>query len=180
MAVALNVIVAVLEIFSLAKVFRARGWKTFGFYTQISNIITLVSCVAFLMAGKQAAPLRYLSTCMMTMTFLITLCVLAPLGGGFKTLMFSGNGLYHHTICPILSILSYVLWESHVSRWYLPVIVTFVYGITMLILNGKGIFDGPYPFFRVNYQSKLATVLWTVGLMALIFGISMGISAVSR
>ena len=179
MAIAANVIVAILEIYSLAKVFRDRGWKTFGFYTQISNMITLVSCIAFLLAGKLAAPLRYLSTCMMTMTFLTTLCVLVPMGGGFKTLMLSGNGLYHHTICPILSFLSYVLWEDHASPWYLPMIVTFVYGVTMLILNGKGIFDGPYPFFRVNHQSKLATVLWMVALMAVIFGVCMGVSAVA-
>ena len=28
---------------------------------------------------------------------------------GLKKLMFSGNGLYHHTLCPVLSVLSYLL-----------------------------------------------------------------------
>ena len=29
-------------------------------------------------------------------------------------------------------------------------------------------FDGPYPFFRVNHQSRMATVLWMAGLTGMI------------
>ena len=53
------------------------------------------------------------------MTFLITAFVLVPMGGGLKKLMFSGNGLYHHTLCPVLSVLSYLLWEPHASIFLL-------------------------------------------------------------
>lgn len=81
---------------------------------------------------------------MLAMTFLITAFVLVPMGGGLKKLMFSGNGLYHHTLCPVLSVLSYLLWEPHASIWLLPVAVTFLYGIIMLIMNVKEKFDGPY------------------------------------
>ncbi len=110
---------------------------------------------------------------MLTMTFLITLCVLVPMGGGFKTLMLSGNGLYHHTLCPIISVLTYILWEPHSNLWLLPVAVTTIYGLVMLYLNWKQVFDGPYPFFRVHNQSLTATVLWMLGLIAFMGSISL-------
>ena len=122
MALAANGLVILLEILGLRISITDRHWKIFAYYTQISNLITLLSSVAFLLFGGGAAWLRYLSSCMLTMTFLITLCVLVPMGGGFRTLMLSGNGIYHHTLCPIISVLSYILWEPHSSIWVLPVV----------------------------------------------------------
>ncbi len=55
---------------------------------------------------------------------------------------------------------------------FLPPIITLVYGIIMMVLNYLGKYDGPYPFFRVRRQSRLATVLWTCVLFAAILGIS--------
>lgn len=179
MALASNVLVILLEILGLRISISDRHWKIFAYYTQISNLITILSSVAFLLFGGEAAWLRYLSSCMLTMTFLITLCVLVPMGGGFKTLMLSGNGIYHHTLCPIISVLSYILWEPHSSIWVLPVVVTTVYGLVMLYMNWKQRFDGPYPFFRVRNQSPLATVLWMLGLIAFIAVLSLSIVAVS-
>ena len=179
MALAANVLVILLEILGLRISISDRHWKIFAYYTQISNLITLLSSVTFLLLGGDAAWLRYLSSCMLTMTFLITLCVLVPMGGGFKTLMLSGNGLYHHTLCPIISVLSYILWEPHSSIWVLPVVVTTVYGLVMLYMNWKQRFDGPYPFFRVRNQSAIATVLWMLGLIAFIAVLSLSIVAVS-
>lgn len=55
---------------------------------------------------------------------------------------------------------------------WLPVVLTFLYGMIMLYLNGKEIVDGPYPFFRVRSQSAAKTVLWMAVLTAVIAGIS--------
>ena len=93
---------------------------------------------------------------------------LVPFGGGFRRLMLSGNGLYHHTLCPVLSVISYVLWEGHSAVWQVPVAITFVYGIVMMYMNYREYFDGPYPFFRVNHQSRAATVLWIAALTGMI------------
>ena len=180
MAVAANILVILLEILGLRISISDRHWKIFAFYTQISNLITVLSSAAFLMFGASAAWLRYLSSCMLTMTFLITLCVLVPMGGGFKTLMLTGNGLYHHTLCPILSVLSYVLWEPHSNIWILPVAVTTAYGLIMLNMNWKRTFDGPYPFFRVHNQSAAATVFWMQGLIAFIAAISFAVNALAE
>ena len=182
MSIAINIAVIVLEIIGLRISTSERKWKIFAYYTQISNIITLVSSFVLVTArsNELSAVLRYLSSCMLTMTFMITLFVLVPMGGGFRKLMLSGNGLYHHTLCPILSVTSYVMWEQHSSLWILPTVLTFIYGIIMLVMNGKGLFDGPYPFFRVRNQSKLATVVWMVVLIGIITAISIGICQVAK
>ena len=73
-----------------------------------------------------------------------------------------------------------MLLEPHAHAWAVPITVTTVYGLTMLFLNAREIFDGPYPFFRVNQQGGLATVLWTAALIALIAFVSLGISAIAR
>ena len=182
MSLAINIAVIILEIIGLRISISERKWKIFAYYTQISNIITLVSSVLFVVSQSSIVTitLRYLSSCMLTMTFLITLFVLVPMGGGFRKLMLSGNGLYHHTLCPMLSVTSYIIWEQHSSLWILPTVLTFIYGIVMLIMNGKGLFDGPYPFFRVRNQSKLATVIWILVLIGIIAAISIGICNAAR
>ena len=114
---------------------------------------------------------RYISSCMLLMTFIVTTCVLVPMGGDAKQLLFSGNGLYHHLLVPILSIASYLLIEQHVkspSAIAVPTVITFIYGAVMLWLNYRGLFDGPYPFFRVKQQSAGSTVLWMAVLIAAI------------
>ena len=96
-----------------------------------------------------------------------------------RRLMLSGNGLYHHTLCPVLSVISYVLWEGHSAVWQVPVAITFVYGIVMMYLNYRECFDGPYPFFRVNHQSRLATVLWMAGLTGMITMIALSVRRIA-
>ena len=126
MSFAINIAVIILEIIGLRISISERKWKIFAYYTQISNIITLVSSVFFVVSQSSVVTitLRYLSSCMLTMTFLITLFVLVPMGGGFRKLMLSGNGLYHHTLCPILSTISYLFWEPHSSLWSISVVIT--------------------------------------------------------
>ena len=169
-----NALVIMLELLGFRISIGDRRWKIFAYYTQISNLITLVSAIVYVITGR-AAWLRYTSACMLTMTFAVTLFILVPFGGGFQKLMLSGNGLYHHTLCPVLSVISYVLWEVHSAAWMIPVAITFVYGIIMLFMNYKGWFDGPYPFFRVKYQSKMATVLWVAALTGMITVITLAV-----
>ena len=162
-------IIVVLEARGLFLSIGDRRWKVFAFYTQLSNIATAISAVFVLAFGE--APftilLRYLSSCMLLMTFFVTSCILVPMGGDPKLLLFSGNGLYHHLIIPIVSIGSYLLIERHIlspTAILLPTALTFLYGMIMLWVNYKDIFDGPYPFFRVKHQSVAATVLWMTAL----------------
>ena len=178
MVIIVNCAVIILEIIGLWISISDRKREIFVYYTQLSNIITLIASVVLVSTGSNevSVTLRYLSSCMLTMTFLITLFVLVPMGAGFKRMMLSGNGLYHHTLCPVLSVASYIMLEEHSHLWMLPVILTFVYGVVMLVLNAKDKYDGPYPFFRVHDQSKAATVMWMAVLTGIIAVISTVIS----
>ena len=178
MAKAANILIIILELLGFRVSIGERKWKIFAYYTQISNLITLVSSLVYVITGG-AAWLRYTSACMLTMTFMVTLFILVPFGGGFRRLMLSGNGLYHHTLCPVLSVISYVLWEGHSAVWQIPVAITFVYGIVMMYLNYRECFDGPYPFFRVNHQSRMATVLWMAALTGMIAVIALSVRQIA-
>lgn len=173
-------IIVILEARGLFLSIGDRRWKVFAFYTQLSNIATAVSAVLVLAFGEVPFTilLRYLSNCMLVMTFFVTTCVLIPMGGDPKLLLFSGNGFYHHLVIPIVSVGSYLLVESHVpsaSAILIPTVVTFLYGMIMLYLNYKDLFDGPYPFFRIKNQSASATILWMTALTGAIALISLGV-----
>lgn len=173
-AIILNAVIIILEITALLKRFRDISLETFAYYTVISNLLTLISCAAAIVCGG-APVLRYLATCMMVMTFAVTVCVLIPVGGRAKELLFTGTGLYHHLICPVLCFISYVFFEPHCRTWMLPVAVTFIYGMIMLWLNHKGKVDGPYPFFKVREQKRSSTVIWMAALICLIAVISLAV-----
>ena len=142
----LCVIVLLLEARGLSLSVSDRKWRILIFYTQLSNLITTVSALLLVVLGQSVwvTTLRYLSTCMLVMTFFVTTCVLIPMGGDPKKLLWSGNGLYHHVLSRILSTISYVFAERHSGMIWLPVIVTLVYGLVMLYLNGIRKVDGPY------------------------------------
>jgi len=181
-AVIFNIALLVLEAAGLRKSLPDRKWLAFAFYTQLSNMTAALSSAVLLLFGERTVPvmLRYLGSCMMIMTFMVTVCVLVPMGGDPKMLLFSGSGLFHHLICPLVCVVSYVFFEEHCSWWLVPTIVTFAYGMIMLYLNYKGTVDGPYPFFRVRHQSAGATVLWMAALTCLIAAISLLLRAAAR
>ncbi len=176
MAIAANIIIIALETIGLAISAKKRGRSIFTFYTQLSNMVALLSSVLFLLSGDKVAWLRFTGICMLIMTFAVTLFILVPMGAGFKTMMFTSSGLYHHTLCPILSAASYLLWEPHASTWFIPVVLTFIYGMMMLYLNWRGTVDGPYPFFKIKRQSGIATVLWMAALTAVITLIALAVT----
>lgn len=175
-------LILLLEIRGLSLSLPGRKWRALVFYTQLSNLITALSALLLLIFGELPwiTVLRYLSTCMLVMTFFVTTCVLIPMGGDPKKLLWSGNGLYHHVLCPVISTLSYILFEKHSGMIWLPVGLTLVYGLVMLWLNGTGKADGPYRFFRVHQQSAAKTVLWMVVLMIAMTAISAGVRAAAK
>ncbi len=173
MARILNLIIVILEVTAFLKVRKIISLKkSMVYYTQISNAITLISSLLLVILGQKnyVEVLRFLSTGMLVMTFLVTACVLVPMSGNIKGLMFSGSGLFHHLIIPVLSTISFLLAEDRVSAaWiWLPVAVTLIYGLVMLYMNATGKIDGPYPFFQVKRQGVKLTDLWMAGLLTVI------------
>ena len=167
-----NLLIIIMEMRGLSISFSRNGWKSLYFYTQLSNIIALAASAVYLIIPEHSisAGIRYLSVCVLSMTFLVTVFVLIPLGGDAHDLLFSGSGLYHHLLVPILAAVSYLFLERHASgsMIWLPVSLTLIYGLVMYYLNWKRKYDGPYPFFRVYNQSLAASVIWFIVLLGAI------------
>ena len=169
MARILNLVIIILEVVSMSNTFKSRGFvKNFVFYTQLSNMMTFFASLLLVIFGQKdwVEVLRFLSVSMLVMTFFVTACILAPWSRMVKELLFSGSGLYHHTIIPILSTLTYMLFEKRAPfHWiWLPGVLTLIYGLVMLYFNYIDVVDGPYPFFKIKQQGIKVTVLWMFAL----------------
>ncbi|MBP5305222.1 MAG: hypothetical protein J6Z02_05170 [Lachnospiraceae bacterium] len=181
MARILNLIIVILEIIGFTKSLKKQNLlKSFVFYTQISNCFALVSSILLVFLGQKpfVEVLRFLSVSMLIMTFLVTTSVLVPMSGSAKGLLFSGSGLFHHLLVPVLATVSYIFAEDRVSlKWaWLPIIFTLIYGLLMLYLNQKGKISGPYPFFMIRNNGAKLTTIWMVILMLVISAISLPLS----
>ncbi len=174
----INIVIILLELISLSMMRKAISVKkSLIFYTQLSNLMTLIASILLVVFGSRnwVIVLRYLSVCMLVMTFLVTACILVPMSGKPKELLFSGTGLYHHLLVPIISTVSYTVIERKAPLFWiwLPPTATLIYGMTMLYLNYKDSVDGPYPFFKIKEQGIVRTILWMVGLFAVVSIISL-------
>ena len=86
--------------------------------------------------------------------------------------------LYHHTICPLLAVASFLFIEKEEVtredvRWSL--VPTLLYGTVMIILNIVGVVVGPYPFLMVRYQPWYMSVIWVIVIVGGAGLLSMGL-----
>lgn len=171
----LNAIIIPLALTGFYLSFRHVRWQIIIYYTEIANCIALVSSIMYLIDADGTAVFRYASTCMLTMTSLVSLLVLSPSDGGIKKNMFEGECLYQHTLIPLISLISYIFMERHCDWWYIPVIVTFAYGMLMVFLNIIRKVDGPYDFLKIRKNGIRSTIIWIAVLLLVITLISVGI-----
>ncbi len=183
----ISLAVVISEIVCLIISWKAIGKAMFIYYTILSNCMATVSTALLLAvqtgtgtgsaSGTFLADFRYLSVCMMTMTCLVVIFVLLPMSKSpdERKALFAGTQFFYHLLCPVLTLVSYVLWEDHSRAWYLPAIATIVYGLVTMYFNYTGKLDGPYPFVRVRHQSRIATAVWIVVMFGVIAGIAFGV-----
>ena len=185
-----NLLIAGMELGALLLCFIFEWPNTFKYYTTISNVFAGISC--FLLALYQIINyktskeipyfiiiFKYISTCMLSVTFLVVLFVLVPASGDVNEmirLLFSPKLLFHHTLCPILCIISFVLFENEykIKKKYIlySLIPTFLYAIIFIFLNAFNIVNGPYFFLKVNNQPIYMSIIWFFAIMSLAAGIS--------
>ena len=168
------------EIWGITSVKKEQLLKSMIYYTQLSNAAALVSAALLLCFGQKGwiTGFRYLSVSMLVMTCLVTVFILQPLLHNSKVLLWSRTGFFLHLVCPFLNVFSYVFLQAHAkgSILFLPPSATLLYGAVMLYMNYIGRIDGPYPFLRIRSQSKKATVIWILILLAGMGAISMAVS----
>ncbi len=181
MARILNLIIVIMEIIAFFKEGKIdkHSPKNLIFYTRISNLLTFVSSLLLVIFGQKAGieVFRFLSVCMMVMSFLVAACILAPVTGKVKDLLFSGTGLFHHLLIPALSFISYIFAEDRASfGWvWLPIAVTLIYGSVLLYLNKLGKIEGPYPFFSIKKIGLKKSALSITAILLSVSLVSVGL-----
>lgn len=181
-AVCMNILIIVIEVLVLLPYTLERGPSIFIMYTNISNALMALVCVVSLVAlvrerrtGRQmpaaVTGIKVTALCMLVMTFLIVLLVLAPLvTDGYRYFLFSGRMFFTHFLCPLLAFVTVLFVERDRPlkfRWtFLAVIPTLAYGTVMMILNALRVVYGPYPFLCVYDQPPWQSVAWYIGILA--------------
>lgn len=176
-AILSHAVLVALGLVSLLMSTLENGWHQFQYYTQDSNYFSLCVSVAFLIAAcrrRREDPLpqwlltlRYLATCLLTVTFLVITLVLAPPYGwlGYRVTLFTGAMSFQHLLCPVLSFVSFFLFEDCPRGRHLPLLAlipTVLYAVVSTLLNAARVLHGPYPFLYVYEQPWWQSVIYAV------------------
>ena len=177
-AILCNAILVVMELVGLLVTSLEIGWSQFRYYTQNSNYFALIVSAAFLIVacrpvnrGKPTpgwlAIGRFIATCLLTVTFAVIVLILSPPYGwaGFRFTLFTGANIFFHLLCPVLSFVSFFLFEERPrgrSAVPLAVVPTAIYAAVSVSLNIAKVWHGPYAFLYVYEQPVWQSALYAV------------------
>ncbi len=116
-SVIVNLLIAVLAVAAVAAHCKKAPLKVvLRFFTALSNLLCALACLAVavcrLFGTAPAAVLivKFVGTAAVSVTFLTVMCFLGPVVYDYKR-MLSGPDLWLHLICPVLAIVSLLLWD---------------------------------------------------------------------
>ena len=178
-SLAVNIAIVVMELVGLVHSFRGYGLSLLQFYTEDSNLLTLIACAllavytARYLRDGRALPrwvvvLKYTAVSCLAVTFVVVLTILAPTAGegGFAKMFLHGSMIYQHLLCPIAALTSFIFLETDppLTRKDIrfALIPTLLYAAVTISLNILKIMEGPYPFLHVYKQPVYMSVLWTL------------------
>lgn len=195
LSLAANAAIVIMELVSLPESFANNGWGLFRYYTEDSNIFALGASFMYVIYAilrmrknteipKAVRILKYASSCTLTVTFLVVVFVLLPMYGwdSYGMMLFGGSMLYHHTLCPILSLLSLLFLENGTkllkNAELSAVVPTLAYAAVTVVLNIMKVMKGPYPFLYVYEQPIWLSCVWFTVIIGMAFLISLGIKKI--
>ncbi len=124
------------------------GIRTFCMFTVDSNILmglSMMLCIPYTVDGLRTdnyhlpdwvVVLMHVAVTAVSLTFLVSLCILAPFKG--FVLIFSGSRFFLHFLCPVLSIAAFCCFvNSHMVRLkesFLALIPVFLYAAVYLVM----------------------------------------------
>lgn len=182
----MNLLIVLLEIPGFVLAIQYHGAGIFKFYTQDSNLILMIAALLYFLfhflhrkeenykIPEWLCIFKYVSTCLITVTFMIVLLVLAPMEAknGWKAVLATiagGSSFFHHFVCPIMAIVTYLFLETErkpsLKDNIIAIIPTFIYAIVTIILNVTKVLYGPYAFLHVYEQSVAMSVFWTIFIL---------------
>lgn len=176
-----NILIIVFEIIGFVVTLIKNGRIGIEYYTEESNILMLITSIVFVIyiLFNKKIPyylklLKYISTICLTVTFLVVILVLAPMYNfNYGYLLFRNELLYHHLLCPLLSIITFIYFDDIKNYTkldnLLASLVTLIYGIVLIILNILKVVDGPYPFLQVYRQPVIVSIIWAVTILGIAY-----------
>ncbi len=180
----LNVFIILFELQAIVYNAIVNKWLALEFYTELSNLFALVTStlyVFYLIKGKKmpslVSLLKYSSTVCLGITFIVVLFILLPMSYyDVKAMFFDGILLYHHLLCPLLSIISFLFFDDLKVFDQIDMLFslsfTCVYAVVLIVLNLLYIIEGPYPFLMIRSQSVLASTIWMIIIFSFSFTVS--------
>lgn len=181
MSLIINIVIIVLEIIGTTICANSTGLEMFNFYTTDSNIFALTVCIVFVFftarslfspqkpdIPKPIKTLKYISVCCLNVTFVVVVTIFAPVfgEGGYEYMLFNSDFLYFHFSCPLLSLISFVLFEGgtkyNIGLSFAATIPTLIYAVATVSLNLLNVINGPYPFLYVYEQPLHLSILWLI------------------
>lgn len=175
----LNILIIIFELIGFIITIKNNGRIGIEYYTEDSNILMLITSLIFvlyLLLNKKIPYyiklLKYTSTICLTVTFLVVVLILAPMYSfNYNYLLFSNELLYHHLLCPILSVITFIYFDNfdkyNIKDNILATSATLIYGIILIILNLIKIVDGPYPFLKIYKQPLFLTFIWVILILSI-------------
>ena len=165
------------------------GIRTFCMFTVDSNILaglSMLLCLPYTVEGLRTGYyhlpdwvviLMHISVTAVSLTFLVSLFILAPVKG--FVLIFTGSRFFLHGVCPVLSIITFCCFiNSHLVRLkesLLALIPVFIYALVYLIMvvfigEARGGWNDFYGFAtRIPVWISLTAILpVTFGIAALL------------
>lgn len=170
-----NVIIIISEIYVLSRLKKKR--ELFKYYTYLQNFLCLIVSIIFcvyimgnmisdLVIPEYVRGLRYVATTGLIFTSFIYIILLSPNKNNvisnkdFKGIKGSTANIVLHYLCPLLSLISFVVFERNIDLdtniWTLLVAIpSCLYWIIYLILSITKLWEEPYDF-----SSKKNNKLW--------------------
>ncbi len=181
MSIYLNLLIVIFEIIGFIISIGVNKRVAIEYYTEDSNLLALISSFLFVifLLLKNKIPrwlqlFKYMTTICLTVTFLVVLFILGPmLNFNYEWLLLSNGLLFQHLLCPVLSIVVFLLFddiESFKKRDSIRgVYLTIIYAIIIVILNILKVIKGPYPFLYVYEQPIYMSIIWAITIPGFAF-----------
>ncbi len=185
-ALAINTLIIIGESIAQPMIFIPRGIAAAQYYTQLSNIMLFIAAIileVFLLRKiiKKTTIPRWVGLTLFsavaatTVTIVVVLTILSWQVGDLGWLLFNGSMFFTHTLCPILGIILFTVFnpcEFKKTDARYAMIFTLGYAAVALVLNIAKIWHGPYPFLWVYEQPIWASVMWVIVILAGAFGLA--------
>ena len=183
-SIIINTLIVILEIVGLICTYSFNHRIGIEYYTEDSNILGLISSlllVIFLVNNKKIPKwlklFKYSTTICLTVTFIVVIFILAPMYNfNYVYLLFHNELLYHHLLCPILSIITFIYFDDlgmlDKKDSLLGLSLTLIYAVVLIILNIAKFIEGPYPFLYVYKQSIVVSIIWFIIIIGLSYFIA--------